>query len=316
MNHNSLGFIDKSLDAYSRKRQELVQPIRDYLANTSLSKRGESNDVGSDLLGDMSLPFSKSCSLILDGTGPRLTAQLPYLNAMGPDTLLSFDHVFAFSGGIGAYCAYLAQTHGYLNHELSHYFTSIDRQARLAHRLSFPAFLGLLNKFISKKPLYSRLCYMDLFRHIVSQDFMRLPLDQIAPNFIPYVALPKRLRPLAVTAENGFDRAAITMAEVMAAGMKIPHIYGAGTRVRRSSLANAYDATYTSGYWSVRSRLIESHEVTVILTMSPDGLPEHVCGVDVLRGKNPHYQFTYDIFSLLFNIPNKRYQRDLELAYL
>lgn len=308
--HASGSMVDSLGWVFSRQRERLVEPIYDYLSRRI--DDANPSRLSSPCLGQ--LPVSSS--LVLDGTGPRLTIQLPYLSAMGLETISRFDRVFAFSGGIGAYCAYLAQVHGCLNHDLSHYLTSIDQEARQAHRLPFTAMMKLLNKFISKQPVYSHLCYMDLFRHVISKEFLSLPIDELAPNFIPYVAMPKILRPLAVTAENGFDRASITVAELMAAGMKIPHIYDGGSCVRRSSLAMAYDAAYTAGYLPVRSRLLNSHDATVILTTLMDGLPEHVCAINLFEGKKADYQRAIDIISLLFNIPSKRYQRDLELAYL
>jgi len=112
--HNSELSVDRLGQVFSKQRRQLVRPIHDYLL--SQNTQNTPNRKRSRYIGK--LPVSSS--LVLDGTGPRLTIQLPYLSAMGFDTINSFDHIFAFSGGVGAYCAYLAQVHGCLNHELSY----------------------------------------------------------------------------------------------------------------------------------------------------------------------------------------------------
>ncbi len=275
-------------ETYALRRQQLVKPIHDYLSENS------------------GLPHR----LILDGTGPRLTVHLPYLNGMGADTVDHFEDVHAFSGGIGAYCIYLAQRQGYLKHDFSHYFTEVDRQARVAHKQPLKQYLVLARKYLLKQPLYDSLCYMNLFRYVIKDEFLRAALDDVAPNFIPYVALPERIRPVAVTADNGFDRSAMSISDVMEVGMKIPRIYSDFSRHRR-----AFDATYTSGYWNTRLRISESLSSTVILSTNSGGVSYDACVMDILGGKNPRYQILFDMMTLILNLPNGRYQRDLRLAY-
>ncbi len=278
-----------SHETYALRRQQLVKPICDYLSeNAGMPHR-----------------------LILDGTGPRLTVHLPYLNGMGVNILDQFEDVHAFSGGIGAYCIYLAQRQGYLKHDFSHYFTEVDRQARVAHRQSLKQYVVLARNYLLKQPLYDSLCYMNLFRYVIQDEFLQAPLDDVAPNFIPYVALPERIRPVPVTADNGFDRSKMSVSEVMEVGMKIPRVYSDFNRHRK-----AFDATYTAGYWNTRLRISESLPSTVILSTNPSGVSYDACVIDILDGKNPRYQRLFDLMTLILNLPNGRYQRDLRLAYL
>lgn len=281
--------VDK---AYTAHRQTLVDPIKHYLKQQSSKKN------------------IKDHSLLLDGTGPRLTLHLPYLKGIEAEIGKPFKRVYAFSGGIGAYCVYLAQANNFLNYEVQDYFASVDYQARLAHKISFKDYAKLLKNIFTKKPIYNSLRYMQLFRYIIKDEFFNLPLKQIAPNFIPYIALPERIRPVAVSKQNGFDRSTLTIGQVMEMGMKIPRLYS------KSELAlNAFDSTYTPGYWNTRQQLSKSEKSIVILTTNENKLSDTACIINILQGKNVRYQTSFDIISLLLNIPNPHYQKDLLLAY-
>jgi len=275
---------------YSWQREQLVAPINSYLQQNT-----------------------NKPSLLLDGTGPRLTMHLPYLSGLGMNTLKSFEHVHAFSGGIGAYCAFLGQSLGALRQDLEYYYDGADRHARHTHRQPLLQYSKLLAQFIRKRPIYNQLHYMEFFRALLNEKFLQSPIDSVAPNFIPYIAHPDHFGPIALTAKNDFDRSKLTIYEVMAMSMKIPAFY---STPEDGLLGSAYDATYTSGYWSARNKLAASFGSGVVLSLYPRGLAKHLCVIDLAKNKKVKPYILYDMLALVLNIPNKRYKNDLHLAYL
>lgn len=283
---------------YDLQRKKLVDPISDYLT------------LHSD---------KENIDLLLDGTGPRFTVQLPYLCGLSTN-LERFNNIHAFSGGVAAYCVFLAQQHGFVKREPSYYFNTADKMVRESHYLTMKEKLSLISRIYNKKSIYDDLPYMRFFLNLIKPEFFQLTLNEIAPNFIPYIAYPNSLKPIAISKSNGFDVSKITIEEVMVPSMKIPHIYsgdfGSTKRQHHSvdKLESAFDATYVAGYWPFRSRLSKSTPL-VALTMTEKGLDEQSCRVNILNGKTARMSIGKDITSLLLNIPNRRYKGDLTLAY-
>ena len=276
---------------YTINREQLVEPIFDYLQKNNVNET----------------------SLILDGTGPRFSMQLPFLAGLGIDNIQSFKEIHAFSGGIGAYCVYLAQSLGALRFDLEYYYEAADKHARNSHRQPLLQYPKMLGNLLKKRPIYTELHYMKFFESVLTDDFLNASIDSVAPNFKPYIAHPDHYGPIAICSEKNFDRSMLSMHDVMSMSMKIPAIYSTPGETK---MDQAYDATFTEGYWNMRNKLTASFDSAVVLSLFPRGITKQNCIIDLAKDKNVKTYLLFDMLTLVMNIPNKRYKNDLQMAYL
>jgi len=253
---------------------------------------------------------SQTKYLVLDGTGPRVTMLLPFLQASGRDTLSAFERVYAFSGGVYAYFNYLAYNAGAYKHPVNCYYNELDKTLRSAHRQKKPQLLHLVKNYINKRPLYPYEPFRDVVDFSFDRDFLNSKLIDVAPNFYPYIGIYGQSEPVPLDEANGFDRQNITVRDALAMAVKVPFLYGGGTKEDIY-----YDANYAPGFLMARHKLLSNGNKTLCMTMWEYGIKNDAHFVNISRGREAKKILRRDVVSILFNIPNRYYEEDLRLTY-